>query len=95
MLAGVGSNSGLGIIILKDWEERTTQELSLKATVQRLQGQLWALPDAQIMVFNPPPIPFSQASGFEFQLQDAHGATSKNWLKYLIHWSTQPIKTRF
>lgn len=74
LLGGPGSNNGLGIIILKDWDERTDPELGLAAIIPRLMGQLWTMPDAQIMVFNPPPIPgLGQSSGFEYQLLDAEG----------------------
>ena len=74
LLSGAGSNNALGLIILKDWDDRTTPELGLRSVIPRLMGQLWAMPDAQIMVFNPPPIPgLGTSSGFEFQLQDAQG----------------------
>ena len=74
LLGGAGSNNGLGIIMLKDWEERTDPELALRAVIQRLMGQLWTMPDAQIMIFNPPPIPgLGTSSGFEFKLQDSEG----------------------
>jgi HAE1 family hydrophobic/amphiphilic exporter-1 len=74
MLGGAGSNNALGIIILHDWEDRTASELGLKQIISRLMGQLWSLPDAQIMVFNPPPIPgLGNSSGFEFKLQDSEG----------------------
>jgi HAE1 family hydrophobic/amphiphilic exporter-1 len=74
LLGGPGSNNGLAIIMLKDWDERTTPELGLKQIIPRLMGQLWSMPEAQIMVFNPPPIPgLGTSSGFEFQLQDNEG----------------------
>ncbi len=74
LLGGAGSNNGLAIITLKDWEERTEPELGLKQLIPRLMGQLWTMPDAQIMVFNPPPIPgLGNSSGFEFKLQDSEG----------------------
>jgi HAE1 family hydrophobic/amphiphilic exporter-1 len=74
LLGGPGSNNGLAIIMLKDWEERTAPDLSLRQVVPRLMGQLWSMPDAQIMVFNPPPIPgLGNSSGFEFKLQDNEG----------------------
>ena len=74
LLGGAGSNNALGVVILKDWEERTAPELKLRAVIGRLMGQLWATPDAQIMVFNPPPIPgLGNSSGFEFKLQDSEG----------------------
>jgi len=74
LLGGAGSNNALGIVILKDWEERTTPELGLKSVIERLMGQFWAMPDAQIMAFNPPPIPgLGSSAGFEFRLQDSEG----------------------
>ncbi|WP_284206833.1 efflux RND transporter permease subunit [Thalassotalea eurytherma] len=74
LLGGAGSNNALAIILLKDWEDRTEPELGLRQIIPRLMGQLWSLPDAQIMVFNPPPIPgLGNSSGFEFKLQDSEG----------------------
>ena len=74
LLGGPGSNNGLGIIILKDWDERTDPELGLRQVIPRLMGQLFAMPDAQIFVFNPPPIPgLGTSSGFEFRLLDSEG----------------------
>ncbi len=74
LLGGAGSNNALAIILLKDWEDRTEPELGLRQVILRLMGQLWSLPDAQIMVFNPPPIPgLGNSSGFEFKLQDSEG----------------------
>jgi len=77
LLGGTGSNNGFGIIMLHDWEDRTTPELGLRAVIGRLMGQLWTRPDAQIMVFNPPPIPgLGSSAGFEFKLQDSEGKTA-------------------
>lgn len=74
LLGGAGSNNGLAIILLKDWEDRTDPSLGLRQVIPRLMGQLWSMPDAQIMVFNPPPIPgLGNSSGFEFKLQDSEG----------------------
>ncbi len=74
LLGGAGSNNALGIVILKDWEERTSSELGLRAVLTRLMGQFWAMPDAQIMAFNPPSIPgLGTSAGFEFRLQDSEG----------------------
>lgn len=74
LLGGAGPNNGLGIIILKDWDDRTAPELGLGQVIPRLMGQLWSMPEAQVMVFNSPPIPgLGTSSGFEFQLQDSEG----------------------
>ncbi|WP_100639903.1 efflux RND transporter permease subunit [Marinobacter salexigens] len=74
LLAGAGSNHGLGIVILSDWAERKSDELSVDATVARLYSGLWSMPEAQTMVFNVPPIPgIGLTAGFDYRLQDNLG----------------------
>lgn len=74
LLGGSGSNNGLGIAMLKDWEEREEPELGLRAILPRLYSGLWAVSEAQVMVFNPPAIPgLGTSSGFDFRLQDNLG----------------------
>lgn len=73
-IAGRSSNSGFGVVILKDWDERTTGETSFNTTIARLQGKLWAYQDASVMVFPMPTIPgLSSSGGFNFRLQDTLG----------------------
>jgi HAE1 family hydrophobic/amphiphilic exporter-1 len=74
LLSGAGSNNGMGIIVLSDWEERESPELGVGAIVPRLYADLWTLPEAQITVFNPPAIPgLSASAGFDYRLQDNQG----------------------
>ncbi len=74
LLAGAGSNNALGIVVLDSWDDRTSAETQIGAISQRLQGSLWAVPDAQIMVFEMPPIPgLGNSGGFDFRLQDSLG----------------------
>ncbi|MGM1053064.1 MAG: efflux RND transporter permease subunit [Pseudomonadota bacterium] len=74
LLGGGNSNNGMGIVVLKDWEERTEDFLGLAQIVPRLSSQLWTLAQAQVMVFNPPAIPgIGTSSGFDFRLQDNQG----------------------
>ena len=74
LIAGANSNHGLGIVILDEWAQRNTQELSVQATVARLYAALWSIPEAQIMVFNVPPIPgIGLTAGFDYRLQDNLG----------------------
>jgi len=76
LLAGASSNRALGIVVLKDWDERNTPELGMRAIYQRLLGKLWSLPDAQAMIFPMPPIPgLGTTAGFDFRLQDSNGRT--------------------
>ncbi|SEL67096.1 hydrophobic/amphiphilic exporter-1, HAE1 family [Colwellia chukchiensis] len=79
LIGGPGSNNALGIIILKDWEHRSDPAFKLNAVISRLMAQLWTIPDAQIMLFNPPAIPgLGTSSGFEFKLQDSEGRSPAN-----------------
>lgn len=74
LLGGSGSNNGLGIVVLSDWDERERPELGLGETVPRLYSGLATIPEAQIMVFNAPPIPgIGVAAGFDYRLQDNLG----------------------
>lgn len=74
LLDGAGSNNGLGIIVLSDWSERETPGLSLDEIVPRLYSRLWTIPEAQVMVFNAPPIPgLGVSAGFDYRLQDNLG----------------------
>ncbi|MEQ9546201.1 MAG: multidrug efflux RND transporter permease subunit [Marinobacter sp.] len=74
LLGGANSNNGLGIVMLKDWENRVSDELGLQQVIPRLFSRLWTVPEAQVMVFNPPPIPgLGTSAGFDFRLQDNLG----------------------
>ncbi len=76
ILAGSGPNRALGIIVLDDWDDRTDKTLSYSSIQQRLQGALWSIPEAQVMVFATPPIPgMGSSGGFDLRLQDSLGRT--------------------
>jgi hydrophobe/amphiphile efflux-1 (HAE1) family protein len=64
------SSSGLGVIVLKPWAERTTPETSLGAIYQKLRGEYAALPGANVTPFPPPAIPgLGSSGGFDFRLE--------------------------
>lgn len=74
LLGGSNTNNGLGIAMLKDWEEREDVPLKLSEVMPRLSSRLWTVAEAQVMVFNPPPIPgLGTSAGFDFRLQDNLG----------------------
>lgn len=74
LMGGAGSHNGLGIVVLKDWSEREQPELGLGQVVPRMYSGLATIPEAQIMVFNAPPIPgIGVAAGFDYRLQDNLG----------------------
>ena len=71
------SNSTFVIVLLHPFEERKDPKLSAQAIINRLRGQFAAIPTANILAFNLPPIiGLGTGSGFEFQLQDLRGGSS-------------------
>ena len=63
-------------IILDDWADRTTPELSLVSIMGNAQKAFWGIQEAIIMGFMPPPIPgLSSTGGLQFELQDRSGGS--------------------
>ena len=72
--AGSGQNNGMAFIKLKDWSERTTQELSVDAISGRAMASLGEIRDALVFAFAPPAMPeLGTAAGFVFYLKDNAG----------------------
>ncbi|HEX8026899.1 MAG TPA: multidrug efflux RND transporter permease subunit [Vicinamibacterales bacterium] len=70
------SNSTFIIVQLHPFEERKTKELSADGIIARLRGQFAAIPTANILAFNLPPIiGLGTGSGFEYQLLDLRGGS--------------------
>jgi hydrophobe/amphiphile efflux-1 (HAE1) family protein len=68
------SSSGLGIIVLKPWDERTSADTGLMAIYQRLRGEFAAIPGANVLPFPPPAIPgLGSSGGFDFRLEALAG----------------------
>ncbi len=75
MLDGAAmSNAALVIGRLKPFGERTTPDLKVDAVLARVAQVTAAIPAAQVMPFNLPPIMgLGTSGGFEYQLQDLQG----------------------
>jgi HAE1 family hydrophobic/amphiphilic exporter-1 len=85
---GNGSNLATMFVRLKPWAEREGAQHSLDAVLQRVNMQLYFLPDAQVFAFNPPAIPgLGFAGGFTFELEDRAG----NGLPALLQSAYQVI----
>ncbi|MEL7304441.1 MAG: efflux RND transporter permease subunit, partial [Myxococcota bacterium] len=68
---GTAANRATIFSPLKDREHRQGGEHLAPAVAKRLQGKLAGIPDAIVVVFEPPPIRgIGNLGGFEFQLQD-------------------------
>ena len=75
LLSGaVQPNSGLALIVMKPWEERTTSETGLRGIYARLNQDFASLGAANVIVFPPPAIPgVGNAEGFDFRLEALGG----------------------
>jgi len=72
--AGRGQNAGMAFIRLKDWDQRTSPNLKVKAIAGRAMANLSKIKDAMVFAFVPPAvIELGNANGFDFQLQDQGG----------------------
>jgi HAE1 family hydrophobic/amphiphilic exporter-1 len=70
------SNSAFLIGTMKPFEERTQESESVFAALDALRPELAAIPDAQVVALNVPPIMgIGSTGGFEFQLQDLQGGS--------------------
>ena len=71
LLSGVGSNNGMIILKLKEWNARKGRGQSVDAIIGQLYGRISQIKDANILIFSPPTLSgFGMSNGFEFQLQN-------------------------
>jgi hydrophobe/amphiphile efflux-1 (HAE1) family protein len=76
LTGSIQPDAALFVAELKPWEERTNPAMSLEATMQGVMAGAGKLPEALVMVFNPPPVPgLGATGGFSFKLQDRGGGT--------------------
>jgi multidrug efflux pump len=75
LVAGTNApNLGLGIVVLKPWDERDTPETRVEGILGQARARLAALPEAAVTAFNPPSIPgLGTTGGFDFRLQGTGG----------------------
>jgi hydrophobe/amphiphile efflux-1 (HAE1) family protein len=67
---------GTNFIVLKDWDQRTAVSEQAPAIFKKLQQEFYQVPDAQIIVFNPPAIQgLGTVGGFEFWIQNRGNGT--------------------
>ncbi len=69
MIGGRGENVAMAFIVLKPWNERSSEEYSTKI-LNRLRAKLGAFPDAEVQLFEPPAIMgLGMSGGMDFRLQ--------------------------
>ncbi|MDH0703989.1 multidrug efflux RND transporter permease subunit TbtB [Pseudomonas toyotomiensis] len=72
--AGRGQNSGLGLVMLKDWSVRAAEGQDVFSLAQRANARFAQIKDATVMAFVPPAIlEMGNAMGFNLYLQDNSG----------------------
>ncbi|HKI83306.1 MAG TPA: efflux RND transporter permease subunit, partial [Candidatus Krumholzibacteria bacterium] len=71
---GQGQNMGLAFVKLKDWKERNSKDLKVKAVAGRAMRFFSGIHEAMVFAFPPPAVlELGNATGFDFQLQDRSG----------------------
>lgn len=74
LISGAGSNYGMVIMRLKNWEERKEKGQDVKSIIGKMFGMTSGIRDARIIFFAPPTIQgFGMSGGFSFELQDRSG----------------------
>jgi multidrug efflux pump len=72
--SGVGQNSGIGFVLLKDWSERPRADQSVGAVAQRAFGPFMMIRDGLAFPIVPPAVTeLGNSSGFDFYLKDEGG----------------------
>ncbi len=74
MISGAGSNYGMVIMRLKNWEERKDKGQDVQAVIGKMFAKTAGIRDARVIFFAPPTIQgFGMSGGFSFELQDKSG----------------------
>jgi multidrug efflux pump len=75
LISGTAASNGALIIVrLKHWEERQSEDLQALAILRKLTALTRDIPEAIVVVFNPPALPgFGAVSGFSLMLQAQAG----------------------
>ncbi len=72
-------NTGLLLVVMKPWDERTTPETGLRAIYTKLMHDFGAIGAANIIAFPPPAIPgVGNAEGFDFRLEALGGQSPQD-----------------
>lgn len=72
------SSSGLMIVRLKPWDERTDKSLSVESEIRKIFGVTMNMPEASVLAFNAPALPGVGVGGLTMMLQDRSGGSIEN-----------------
>ncbi|GGC74369.1 efflux RND transporter permease subunit [Chelatococcus reniformis] len=88
-------NAGMLYVILKDWSERTTPELSLRSIYGRLNEGLGKLQDATAFVLVPPPIQgIGSTGGFTIMVETKDGSSDFSKMQNVVQQLIQNASTQ-
>ena len=74
LISGTGSNYGMVIMRLKNWDQRGGKGQDVQSIIGKLFAKTAGIRDAKIIFFAPPTISgFGTSGGFSFELQDRSG----------------------
>ncbi|EFO33708.1 hydrophobe/amphiphile efflux-1 family protein [Roseibium sp. TrichSKD4] len=77
--SALSSNSALVIATMTNWQERQDPDLGINAILAKFWGQFSTIPGANIISFNPPPIPgLGTTGGVEMIVQQTGGGTPQD-----------------
>lgn len=76
LISGQGSNYGIAMIKLKDFNSRKSDDLAVQSIIGKMFGIAAQIPDINAIFFQPPPIPgYGISSGFELKVLDRAGGS--------------------
>lgn len=78
MVSGNGPSTGMMIVKLKHWDERTAMKDKLNAVIGQLYGRMADIKAAKIMIFAPPMIMgYGNTNSVELYVQDKTGGSTE------------------
>lgn len=87
------ASAAIVFVVFDSYDERKTPETQLAGIVSHLQSEAAKIPEALIMVANPPPIPgLGATGGFNFEIQDLNSLGTKELNKVLENFITEARK---
>ncbi len=82
---GSGPNMAMLFVTLRPWEDRTGDNESVAALVERLRGPFAAIGDARVIPFQPPAIRgVGSVGGFQFVVEDRSGTRSLDEISEVV-----------
>lgn len=77
--SAVSSNAAMIIATMDNWNERKDPSLSIDAILSKFRGNFAAVPSANIIAFNPPPIPgLGTTGGVQMMVQQTGGGSPQD-----------------